>query len=731
MADNDVEVQFGASTSDLDAATAEAKSRIADFAEAAEDAVAEHFDGIQDILKEFAGAVGLAFGADAFVEWIKSSAELGEELENVSAELGITLQQASELRGMAELTGTSFSGLQTEFERLQLSLTELDNANSKTSQSLRVLGINAQEFAKASITQQVEQLAEAFSRFADGPTKTAAAMALLGRNGAEMLPFLDRGKAGFDELNEELERTGAVMSGEMVEAFAKTEDQIHELSQASQGLSNLIFNALNPAIQGVLQETINLAETFTNASEQSAAAQRQLSLLGDAGKVLSTIFIGVEAAVKLAFSEMVAYAEQAEDAIVGMGRMIRDAFSGNFSAIAGDAKKAWGQMGSDSDAVADQEVKTFTQAFDTIKNMWAQTAEGSGQKPNLPKVPKLQLGGSQDDALEAAQKEADGEVQAYAAAEKQKQALLEEEVKTRQISAQQGLVAIQDALQDEWQDTQDTYQRELSLDNLKASQRQDILNKMQEADAKYNAALQQLDLKASEETVKEWQDAFKEINSAFDSQISGLLKGTTSWATALRSVLSELTTDVVKFFVNWGLQATENEAMQILGIGRVTAAQEAGSAAQASAQSAGSAAGAAASASSILGALVNDAKATFGGVFAFLAPVLGPAAAGPAAAAGATVLAGSSFAIGSWDIPQDMPAMVHKGEMIVPARATPWAQDLMANAAGGTSNRAGGDVHNHSWNVSVNGARKPEDVVDEIQDNVRAISKIISRQIHR
>ena len=67
-------------------------------------------------------------------------------------------------------------------------------------------------------------MAEAFSRFADGPTKTAAAMALLGKTGADMIPILDKGKEGLDEFREVARRSGVEMAGETIEAFSHTQE---------------------------------------------------------------------------------------------------------------------------------------------------------------------------------------------------------------------------------------------------------------------------------------------------------------------------------------------------------------------------------------------------------------------------------------------------------------------------------------------------------------------------
>jgi hypothetical protein len=213
MADeSDVELRFGASIEALQEGSQEAAKSIKEFADQAKEAA----DSAKDHFTELAEVIGVAFTADAFKEWIASTPELGEQMERTAAKLGITGEQASELSGMAKLTGTDFDGLSHTMERFELGLSTTDKATSRVGVALHALGLSAREFIGVPMPQQLERLAEAFSHFADGPTKTAAAMALLGRAGAEMLPFLDRGKEGLEELYDILQRTGAVMSNEMV-----------------------------------------------------------------------------------------------------------------------------------------------------------------------------------------------------------------------------------------------------------------------------------------------------------------------------------------------------------------------------------------------------------------------------------------------------------------------------------------------------------------------------------
>jgi hypothetical protein len=82
-------------------------------------------------------------------------------------------------------------------------------------------------------------------------------------------------------------------------------------------------------------------------------------------------------------------------------------------------------------------------------------------------------------------------------------------------------------------------------------------------------------------------------------------------------------------------------------------------------------------------------------------PVIGPGLAPEvAAAASAAVMASAAslpgLAVGAWDVPQDMVAQIHQGEMVVPAT---FAQGMRSSAAGGGGGGGGGSV---ALNVSIN-----------------------------
>jgi hypothetical protein len=94
--------------------------------------------------------------------------------------------------------------------------------------------------------------------------------------------------------------------------------------------------------------------------------------------------------------------------------------------------------------------------------------------------------------------------------------------------------------------------------------------------------------------------------------------------------------------------------------------------------------------------ILSSAAEAFAGVFGFLAPIMGPFAAGPAAAAQATVasMAGAVAAadIGMWRVPEDMLTLVHHNELVMPAAEAGAFRGLLSSEAAGG---AQGAVHIH------------------------------------
>ena len=210
-------------------------------------------------------------------------------------------------------------------------------------------------------------------------------------------------------------------------------------------------------------------------------------------------------------------------------------------------------------------------------------------------------------------------------------------------------------------------------------------SRAQEADAQ---------AKAAEESAKAWDQFFKPLNSAIESQIGPLLKGTESLRTAFAKMAESLLADIAKIEVDKGLKGLESI---------LTGGASGGTLAEVRAVAApgdfsGAGAGPQAAASLAASAACSQAARWPARHCSSLARSvaqprrLGRRLAlrvGRAASSRRSRLScpSSPPSIGSWEIPHDMVANVHAGEMIVPAQGgmADNFRSALANGGGATT----------------------------------------------
>jgi hypothetical protein len=268
------------------------------------------------------------------------------------------------------------------------------------------------------------------------------------------------------------------------------------------------------------------------------------------------------------------------------------------------------------------------------------------------------------DATRAAQLATSEELRILADATKQKLALYTEEARFYEISQSQKVALSQQALDQEYALELAALQRREALGEQSLAAKQRIDDMIIETTRRREDEMSALTRSALQQQERDYQSFGDSIMQAFNSQLRGLLSGTENWHTAFKSVLENL---LVKF-IEWCETSVEH---YVLAEVMKTAATTSGVAARTGAEDAGAAASIGAQGAAMIRSILSSAAETFAGVFGFLSPLMGPFAAGPAAAAQATVagMAGSvaSADIGMWQVPQDMLTLVHHNELVMPA----------------------------------------------------------------
>jgi hypothetical protein len=295
------------------------------------------------------------------------------------------------------------------------------------------------------------------------------------------------------------------------------------------------------------------------------------------------------------------------------------------------------------------------------------------------------------DATKAAQLATSEELRLLADGLKEKLALYAEEARFYEITQQQKLELSQSAISQEYAAELAALQSQDALGEQSLAGKQRIDDMLIEASRRRDDQMAASTRSSLQDQERDYQAFGNSIEQAFNSQLRGLLTGTTTWHTAFKSSLDDL---LIKF-IEWSETTVER---YVLAEAMKTAATTTGVAARTGAEQAGAAASLGAQGAAMVRSILSSAAETFAGVFGFLAPLMGPLAIGPAAAAQATVagMAGAvvSADIGMWQVPSDQLALIHQNELIMPAGPAGALRDMLTSAPNG-GGAGGGSVAIH------------------------------------
>jgi hypothetical protein len=296
------------------------------------------------------------------------------------------------------------------------------------------------------------------------------------------------------------------------------------------------------------------------------------------------------------------------------------------------------------------------------------------------------------DAARAAQLATSEELRILADATKQKLALYSEEARFFEITQQQKASLSHEAVDAQYAAELAALQKEVALGDQSLAAKQRVDDMVIEATRRRDDQMAELNRSALQQQERDYQAFGSSITQAFNSQLRGLLTGTTNWHTAFKNTLDDL---LVKF-IEWCEMTAEH---YVLAEAMKTAATASGVAARTGAEQGAAAASLGAQGASMVRSILSSAAETFAGVFGFLAPLMGPLAIGPATAAQATVagMAGAvaSADIGMWQVPRDQLALIHQNELIMPAGPAGALRDMLSSSPNGASPGGGGSVAIH------------------------------------
>ena len=215
------------------------------------------------------GTLGIgAIAGGGLLAFAKSSIDAADNLNDLSQKIGVSVETLAGYKLAAEQSGTSLEGMGNAARFLNKNIAEQDPL-------LKKLGISAGDANGALV-----QLADVFAAMPDGAQKTAIAMRLMGKSGADMIPLLNGGSGALKEMLDQGQKLYPI-TAEMARAADQFNDQLAVFKVQAEGAGVSIASKLLPGMNSALV-------AFSESTKEIGAMNAALVGLGQLGTVGET-----------------------------------------------------------------------------------------------------------------------------------------------------------------------------------------------------------------------------------------------------------------------------------------------------------------------------------------------------------------------------------------------------------------------------------------------------------
>ena len=216
---------------------------------------------------KLAGLMGGVIGVAAITNYAKNLLTVGDRLQKVSLQLGISVEKLQAYQFAASQSGVDTEALNTALNKFNTRIGEAALKTPESTTAFTNLGISIfdtnGELKESPLL--IEEASDKIAAMKSPAEKSAAAVALFGKAGVDMLPLLNLGAEGVKAYEQTLVDAGAVISQDAANDISTFNDKIDLLSRTFQA-------TFVPVLVAVLPALTLLAENFDTIAEFVAIA---------------------------------------------------------------------------------------------------------------------------------------------------------------------------------------------------------------------------------------------------------------------------------------------------------------------------------------------------------------------------------------------------------------------------------------------------------------------------
>ena len=240
-------------------AAKDAESKVSGFGSAAKAA------GVVAAAAFAAATAAAVAAAKALVNMTVGGAEYADNVLTMSAQTGIATDKLQEYMYAAELVDVSTETLTKSMAKNIKSMKSAADGSASYAEAYEQLGVSVVD-ANGSLRDSETvywEAVEALGKIENETERDAIAMQLFGKSAQDLNPLIEAGAERMQELGEEAQNAGYVLSNDMLAAYGALDDNLQYLKVNAEGAKNALGTVLLPVLTELSGTGVDLLAKFS------------------------------------------------------------------------------------------------------------------------------------------------------------------------------------------------------------------------------------------------------------------------------------------------------------------------------------------------------------------------------------------------------------------------------------------------------------------------------------
>ncbi|MGZ9027383.1 MAG: DUF4214 domain-containing protein [Telluria sp.] len=250
-----------------------------------------------------AGAVTALVSVSSVIDGMKASIDSLAKLDDMAQKTGSSIENLSRLQRVAVAFGQDFGAVDSAVDKLAKGMGELDGESNKTHGALARLGVSAKDAAGKlrDPSAVLIEVSKSLAGYKDGAAKTALMNDLLGKSGADLVPYLNDVAEHVDKF--------APASARAVKGAVEFQDRMGFVNEKVDRLKLSLAEALLPSMGSLAEAFVDVTNAKNGLVDDKASKWADdlavdLASLADTGIMLFRTFGAIGGSVGVVASNV-------------------------------------------------------------------------------------------------------------------------------------------------------------------------------------------------------------------------------------------------------------------------------------------------------------------------------------------------------------------------------------------------------------------------------------------